>query len=160
MRKSNRVDLERQHKEKQMGRPIQKRKIGLGTARIEVTAARFSSGGVVTGNIANPLYIKRQRGSLQFIVVDSQSGTEEKLKLVGKATPAAGEFCIAVTVDTDADNTLDDSALRYVTKLHNRTVSVVADGGGTPGHYAYQLLSTGDNEPGDGYSYVSIDVQK
>jgi hypothetical protein len=143
-----------------MGRPIQKRKIGLGTARIEVTAARFSTGGVVSGNIANPLYISRQRGSNQFIVIDSQTGTAEKLKLVGKATPVAGEFCIAVTVDTVADNAIDDSALRYVTKLHNKTVSLVADGGGDPGHYTYRLLTTGDNEPGDGYSYVAIDVQK
>ena len=144
-----------------MGRPVQKRKIGQGTARIEVTAARFSTGGVVSGNIDNPLYIKRQRGSNQFIVVDSQAGTEEKLKLVGKATPAAGEFCIAVTVDTVEDAALNDSAVRYVTRLHNRTVSVQPDD--DPAnmiHLSYQLLSTGDNEAGDGYAYATIDVQK
>jgi hypothetical protein len=143
-----------------MGRPVQKRKIGQGSAKIEVTAARFSSGGVVTGDIANPLYIDRQRGSLQFIVKNSTSS--EKLKLVGKATPAAGEFCIAVTIDDDADGALNDSATYYVTKLHNRTVSCQPDD--DPAnmiHLTYQLSTTGDNALlGDGFTIANIDVQK
>ena len=158
--RTHRVDLERQHKEKTMGRPIQKRKIGQGSAKIEVTAARFSTGGVISGDIADPLYIDRQRGSLQFIVKNSSS--EEKLKLVGKATPAAGEFCIAVTIDDDADTNLDDSAVYYVTKLHNRTVSCQPDDDPTGQiHLPYQLSTTGDNEIlGDGFTLANIDVQK
>ena len=143
-----------------MGRPVQKRKIGQGSARIEVTKARFSTGGVITGDIDDPLYIDRQRGSLQFIVKNSTSS--EKLKLVGKATPAAGEFCIAVTIDDDADGVLDDSATYYVTKLHNRTVSCQADNDPTTMiHLTYQLSTTGDNALlGDGFTIANIDVQK
>jgi hypothetical protein len=156
------VDLERQPKEKTMGRPIQKRKIGRGTAKIEVTAARFSTGGVISGDIADPLYIDRQRGSLQFIVKNSSNS--EKLKLVGKATPAAGQFCIAVTIDDVADGTLNDSAIYYVTKLHNRTVSCQPDDTASGMiHLTYVLSSNPgkDNDLlGDGFTIANIDVQK
>ena len=144
-----------------MGHPIQKRKIGLGTAKIEVTAARFSTGGVVTGDIADPLYIDRQRSSLQFIVKNSTNS--EKLKLVGKATPDAGEFCIAVTIDDDADGALNDSAVYYVTKLHNRTVSCIDATGTNQIHLTYQLSANPgkDNDLlGDGFTIANIDVQK
>jgi hypothetical protein len=143
-----------------MGRPIQKRKIGRGTTKIEVTAARFSTGGVITGDIDDPLYIDRQRGSLQFLIKNSTNS--EKLKLVGKATPAAGEFCIAVTIDDDADGALNDSAVYYVTKLHNRTVSCQPDDDPSGMiHLTYQLTATGDNEIlGDGFTIANIDVQK
>ena len=143
-----------------MGRPIQKRKIGQGSAKIEVTAARFSTGGVISGDIADPLYIDRQRGSLQFLIKNSSNS--EKLKLVGKATPGVGEFCIKVTIDDDADGNLDDSATYYVTKLHNRTVSCQPDD--TPAsmiHLPYQLTATGDDAIlGDGFTLANIDVQK
>ena len=145
-----------------MGRPIQKRKIGLGSAKIEVTAARFSTGGVITGDIDNPLYIDRQRGSLQFLIKDKNQTLSEKLKLVGKQTPAAGEFNIKVTIDDDADGSLNDSATYYVTKLHNRTVSCQPDD--TPAsmiHLPYQLTATGDDAIlGDGFTLANIDVQK
>jgi len=145
-----------------MGRPIQKRKIGLGSAKIEVTAARFSTGGVITGDIANPLYIDRQRGSLQFLIKDKNGTLSEKLELVGKATPAAGEFCIRVTVDTVADSNLDDSAMYYVTKLHNRTVSCQPDDDPTGMiHLPYVLSTDGDDAiVGDGFTLANIDVQK
>ena len=143
-----------------MGRPIQKRKIGKGSAKIEVTAARFSTGGVITGDIADPLYIDRQRGSLQFLIKNSSNS--EKLELVGKATPGVGEFCIRVTVDTDADSNLDDSAMYYVTKLHNRTISCQPDDDPTSMiHLPYQLTATGDDAIlGDGFTLANIDVQK
>ena len=145
-----------------MGRPIQKRKIGLGSAKIEVTAARFSTGGVITGDIANPLYIDRQRGSLQFLIKDKNQTLSEKLKLVGKATPAAGEFNIKVTIDDDADGDLNDSATYYVVKLHNRTVSCQPDDDASGMiHLPYQLSATGDDAIlGDGFTIASIDVQK
>ena len=143
-----------------MGRPIQKRKIGLGSAKIEVTSARFSTGGVISGSITDPLYIDRQRGSVQFLVKNSTNS--EKLKLVGKATPAAGEFNIKVTIDDTVDGVLDDSATYYVTKLHNRTVSCQPDGDHTGMiHLTYQLSSTGDEGIlGDGFTIANIDVQK
>ena len=143
-----------------MGRPIQKRKIGQGSAKIEVTSARFSTGGVITGDIADPLYIDRQRGSVQFLIKNSTNS--EKLKLVGKATPAAGEFNIKVTIDDTVDGALDDSATYYVTKLHNRTVSCQPDGDHTGMiHLTYQLSSTGDEGTlGDGFTIANIDVQK
>ena len=145
-----------------MGRPIQKRKIGLGSAKIEVTAARFSTGSVITGDIDNPLYIDRQRGSLQFLIKDKSSTVSEKLKLVGKATPAAGQFCIKVTIDDDADGALNDSATYYVTKLHNRTVSCQPDDDPSSMiHLPYQLTATGDDAIlGDGFTLANIDVQK
>lgn len=146
-----------------MGRPIQKRKIGQGTAKIEVTSAYFTGGGsAITSALEAPIYIDRQRSSVQFLVVNSQTGASEKLKLVGKASPGEGEFCIAVTIDNDPDGNLDDSTLYYVTKLHNRTVSCQPNN--TPGsmiHLAYQLRTDGDNEVlGDGFTLANIDVQK
>ena len=143
-----------------MGRPIQKRKIGQGSAKIEVSAARFSTGGVISGDIDDPLYIDKQKGSLQFIVKNST--TSEKLKLVGKATPGVGEFNIKVTVDNDPDGNLDDSTIYYVTKLHNRTVSCQTDSdASTMIHLPYTLSTGGDNELlGDGFTIANIDVQK
>ena len=146
-----------------MGRPIQKRKIGLGTAKIEVTIARFTGdGGTTSGSISNPLYIDRQRGSLQFLVKDKNGTKSEKLELVGKATPAAGEFSIRVAIDNDPDGNLDDSTYYYVTKLHNRTVSCQPDDDPTGMiHLPYQLSTGGDDAIlGDGFTLANIDVQK
>jgi len=99
---------------------------------------------------------------LTFIVKNSQGTKSEKLTLVGKATPAEGEFNIMVTLDDVVDATLDDSAVYYVTKLHNRTVSCQPDD--DPAgmiHLPYQLTATGDNEIlGDGFTLANIDVQK
>ena len=146
-----------------MGRPIQKRKIGLGSAKIEVTSARFSSGGVVNSDVSDKLYIDKQRGSLQFLIKSENSGLSEKLKLVGKATPAAGEFNIKVTLDDTADGVLDDSATYYVTKLHNRTVSCQPDNDPSNMiHLTYQLNTEATDEGivGDGFTIANIDVQK
>ena len=146
-----------------MGRPIQKRKIGLGSAKIEVTSARFSSGGVVNSDVSDKLYIDKQRGSLQFLIKSENSGLSEKLKLVGKATPAAGEFNIKVTLDDTTDGVLDDSATYYVTKLHNRTVSCQPDNDASNMiHLTYQLNTEATDEGivGDGFTIANIDVQK
>jgi len=145
-----------------MGRPIQKRRIGLGSTKIEVSSARFSTGGVVSGNIDDPIYIQRQRGTLQFLVTDSASGTSEKLKLVGKATPAAGEFNIRVIVDTTIDGDISgDSTTYYVTRLHNKTVTCQADNDPTTSiHLPYVLSATGDGTPGQDLAFATIDVQK
>jgi len=150
-----------------MGRPIQKRKIGKGTAKIEVTAAYFTGAGDETSsNVNNPIYIDRQRGSLQFIVKQHNTDNQEKLKLAGKAPAslAEGEFCIAVTIDNDADGNLDDSAVYYVTKLHNRTVSCQPDDDASGMiHLTYQLSANPGKDNlilGDGFTIANIDVQK
>ena len=147
-----------------MGRPIQKRKIGLGSAKIEVSTAYFTGDGSATASRTdNQFYIDRQRGSLQFLVKDRLGTKSEKLKLVGKATPAVGEFNIAVTIDDDADGNLDDSAVYYVTKLHNRTVSCQPDGDPSNMiHLTYQLNTEATDEGivGDGFTIANIDVQK
>jgi hypothetical protein len=146
-----------------MGRPIQKRKIGLGSAKIEVTSAYFTGdGGVTTGDIANPLYIDRQRGSLQFLVKDKNGTKSEKLKLVGKANPAAGEMSIRVAIDVTIDgDASSDSTYYYVTKLHNRTVSCQSDNDPTTMvHLPYQLSTGGDDLVYQDLTLANIDVQK
>jgi len=146
-----------------MGRPIQKRKIGQGSGKIQVTNAYFTGdGAVTTGSVNNELYIDRQRGSLQFIVKNKDGSKSQKLKLVGKASPAEAEFNIAVTLDDTVDGSLDDSAVYYVTKLHNKTVSCQpsADASGRV-HLPYDLRTDGDNEVlADGFILANIDVQK
>ena len=146
-----------------MGRPIQKRKIGLGSAKIEVTSARFSTGNVVSSSPNDQLYIDKQRGSLQFLIKNKNNTLSEKLKLVGKATPAAGEFNIKVTLDDTTDGVLDDSATYYVTKLHNKTVSCQPDNDASNMiHLTYQLNTEATDEGivGDGFTIANIDVQK
>ena len=145
-----------------MGRPIQERKIGVGTAKIQVTSARFSAGGVVTGSSDQPLYIERQRSSLRFKIAQVGSDTTEVLQLVPKATPAAGEFSILVTVDDDADGALNDSSVYYVAKLHNRTVSVCQDDDESTMIHLPYTLQAGDNDQallGDGFVLANIDAQ-
>jgi len=160
---THRVDLERQHKEKQMGRPIQKRKIGTGSAKIQVSSARFTGGSVITGGSENPLYIDRQRSSLQFIIKDVNGTESEKLQLVGKATPGEGQFNIMVTLDNVADNNLDDSSVYYVVKLHNRTVSVQPDDDPSNMIHLPYTLQAGENDQellGDGFTLANIDTQR
>jgi|AACY02.5.fsa_nt_gi hypothetical protein len=145
-----------------MGRPIQERKIGVGTAKIQVTSARFSTGPVVTGSSDQPLYIERQRSSLRFKIAQVGSTTTEVLKLVPKATPAAGEFSIMVTLDGIADGDLDDSSVYYVAKLHNKTVSVCLDDDETSMIHLPYTLQAGDNDQellADGFILANIDAQ-
>ena len=148
-----------------MGRPIQKRKIGQGSAKIQVSNAYFTGDGAASsGSVNDQFYIDRQRGSLTFIVKNATGSKSEKLTLVGKATPAEGEFNIMVTLDASdpVDGVLNDSAVYYVTKLHNRTVSCQPDDDPTGLiHLPYQLSTTGDNEIlGVDFTLANIDVQK
>ena len=104
-----RVDLERHFKEKTMGRPINKNKIGQGAGRIQVTTVKFAAG----SEIANA-WIVSQRSTTKFIVSD---GTKtETCTLVNKNTGALGasEFNLYAT--------LDDSTVVQVTKLYNRKI--------------------------------------
>ena len=92
-----------------MGRPINKRKIGQGAGRIEVSTVKFAAGGEVTN-----AWIVSQRSTNKFVVSD---GTKtETCTLVNKNTGAlaASEFNINAR--------LDDSTVVQVTKLYNRKV--------------------------------------
>jgi len=114
--RSHRVDLERQHKEKTMGRPINKDLIGYGTGRVAATRHFFTGGSEAT----TAAHIVSQRSTNKFLVrLDSDQGdsaTGEVLTLVNKANGAlvAGEFRI--------DAILEDSTTVQVTKLRNRTI--------------------------------------
>jgi len=96
-----------------MGRPINKRKIGQGLGKIEVSTVKFAAGGEVTN-----AWIVSQRSSNKFIVSD---GTKtETCTLVNKASGALGasEFNINAV--------LDDSTVVQVTKLYNRKIQYEA----------------------------------
>ena len=146
-----------------MGRPINKRKIGLGSGKIAVTSARFATGGVQTDNENGVrLYIYSQRSDKQFLIKSSDGTYSEQLKLVGKATPAAGEFNIKVTLDNDADATLNDSTIYWVVSLHNRTVSCQPDN--DPSMMIKIKYTLGDETTdegllGDGFTIANIDAQ-
>ena len=100
-----------------MGRPINKRKIGQGAGKIEVSRY-FFTGASEVASIATEAWIVNQRSSRKYTVSDGT--TTEVLTLVnqGAGDLSAGEFAI--------DAILDDSTVVQVTKLHNRTISVEA----------------------------------
>ena len=108
--RTHRVDLERQHKEKTMGRPINKNKIGQGAGKIQATRHFFTGASEAT----TTAWIVNQRSTNKFTVTDGT--TTEVLTLVNQSSGdlSAGEFAI--------DAVLDDSTVVQVTKLHNRTI--------------------------------------
>ena len=95
-----------------MGRPINKKHIGDGTGKIQVTAVKFAAGGEIT----TEAHIISQRSTKKFNVTDGSK--IEVCTLVNKSIGALGasEFCINVA----------DSAgvTKQVTKLRNRTMQV------------------------------------
>jgi len=97
-----------------MGRPINKRKIGQGAGRLEVSRY-FFTGASEVASTATPAWIVSQRSTRKFRVTDGS--TTEVLTLVNQSNGdlSAGEFAI--------DARLDDSTVVQITKLHNRTVS-------------------------------------
>jgi len=97
-----------------MGRPINKRFIGQGTGKIEVSRY-FFTGESEVASTTTPAYIVSQRSSRRYKVSDGT--TTETLTLVnqGDGDLSSGEFAI--------DAVLDNSTTVQVTKLHNRTIS-------------------------------------
>ena len=97
-----------------MGRPINKRFIGQGTGKIEVSRY-FFTGASEVASTATPAWIVSQKSSRRYKVSDGT--TTETLTLVNQSANdlSAGEFAI--------DAVLDDSTTVQITKLHNRTVS-------------------------------------
>lgn len=95
-----------------MGRPINKRRIGFGEGRIQVTSYRFTS----SAESQQAAIILRQRSTNRFTVTNGE--VTQVLTLVNKAqgTLAHGEF-ILKAID-DAGETVN------VTKLRNNTVQI------------------------------------
>tara|TARA_B110000503_G_scaffold61401_1_gene97396 strand:+ start:3204 stop:3821 length:618 start_codon:yes stop_codon:yes gene_type:complete len=95
-----------------MGRPINKKHIGDGAGKIQVTAVKFAAG----GEILTEAHIISQRSTNKFKVTDGSK--TEVVTLVNKSIGAlgAGEFCINV-----ADS---DGVTKQVTKLMNRKMQL------------------------------------
>ena len=96
-----------------MGRPINKKHIGDGAGKIQVTAVKFAAGGEIT---AAESHIISQRSTNKFNVTD---GTKtEVCTLVNKSIGALGasEFCINVTDS--------DGVTKQITKMYNRKMQL------------------------------------
>ena len=95
-----------------MGRPINKKHIGDGAGKIQVTAVKFAAG----GEILTEAHIISQRSTNKFKVTDGSK--TEVVTLVNKSIGGlgAGEFCINV-----ADS---DGVTKQVTKLMNRKMQL------------------------------------
>ena len=148
MRNTHRVDLERQHKEKQMGRPVNKDKIGFGPGRIAVTRHFFTGASEATTGA----HLVRQVSDNRYVVrLDSNAGddsADEILQLVNKKGTGLSEALVAGEFTIDA--AASDSTNTYqVTKIRNRTVQ--CEGGGTEFNAVYAIgnipddLETGTN---------------
>jgi len=102
-----------------MGRPINKKHIGDGAGKIQVSAMKFAAG----GEIITEGHIISQRSSTKFNVTDGSK--TEILTLVNKdiGSLGAGEMVI---------NAVDsDGVEKQITKLMNRTIQVEGDAVGT-----------------------------
>ena len=96
-----------------MGRPINKKHIGDGAGKIQVTAVKFAAGGEIT---AAESHIISQRSTNKFNVTD---GTKtEVCTLVNKSIGGLGasEFCINVTDS--------DGVTKQITKMYNRKMQL------------------------------------
>tara|TARA_A100001015_G_scaffold121776_1_gene135012 strand:+ start:195 stop:812 length:618 start_codon:yes stop_codon:yes gene_type:complete len=112
-----------------MGRPINKKHIGDGAGKIQVTAVKFAAGGEVT----TEAHIVSQRSTRKFIVTDGSK--TETCTLVNKSIGGLGasEFCINVTDS--------DGVTKQVTKLMNRKMQLE----GTSNH-KWARSATGTSE--------------
>ena len=95
-----------------MGRPINKKHIGDGAGKIQVTAVKFAAGGEIT----TESHIENQRSGSKFTVTD---GTKSEVcTLVNKSIGGLGasEFCINVTDS--------DGVTKQITKMYNRKMQL------------------------------------
>ena len=95
-----------------MGRPINKKHMGNDAGSIKVTSYRRAGESESQSNG----YLVSQRSSTKFNV--SCNGTEEVLTLVNKTQGALGEGEFIINAGGD------DSTVKQVTKLMNRTVQM------------------------------------
>ena len=95
-----------------MGRPINKKHIGDGAGKIQVTAVKFAAGGEVT----TESHIVNQRSANKFTVTDGSK--TEVCTLVNKSIGGLGasEFCINVTDS--------DGVTKQITKMYNRKMQL------------------------------------
>jgi hypothetical protein len=127
---TNRVDLERQRR-KQMGRPVNKDKIGYGTGRIAVTRHFFTGGAEAT----TAAHIVRQAGNGKYVVrLDSNAGDDSADEILTLTNLGAGNLT-AGSFEIDAVGS--DSTVYQVTKIRNRTVQL--EGGGTEVNAIYNV---------------------
>lgn len=118
--RTHRVDLERQHKEKQMGRPINKRYFGaLGSGTDQTDGAnipiRFKTGGTVYEG-----YIVKQVGSRRFkcITTDGTTATATCVTVDGTASnfdPSNNGEC--VLTGFQATSGIQRSILRMTNRI-------------------------------------------
>jgi len=142
---TRRVDLERQifYKEKKMGRPVNKDKIGYGAGRIAVTRHFFTGASEAT----TAAHIIRQVSDNRFVVrLDSNAGDDSADEILQLTNLGSGNLTEG-TFEIDAYGT--DSTTYQVTKIRNRTVQLEA--GGTEFNAVYgignipEALETGTN---------------
>ena len=95
-----------------MGRPINKKHIGDGTGKIQVTAVKFAAG----GEILTEAHIISQRSTNKFKVTDGSK--TEVVTLVNKSIGGLGASEFSINVADSAGVT------KQVTKLRNRTMQV------------------------------------
>jgi|TARA_B100001964_G_C13772799_1_gene396750 hypothetical protein len=136
---------------------------GLGAGLIEVTAAFWTaaqdSGHDSTVSVATDsgMYIASQKGAKKFKIAgtssDGSTAVSGFLNLTPKAPGAiaSGEFCVQAIGS--------DSTVYYVSKFHNRSVSVSSDAGSSYKHFGMSLLAEGTDEGQASSGYVNVDVQ-
>lgn len=115
---NHRVDLERQLKEKTMGRPINPDKIGKGTGRIAVSRHYFTGGAEAT----TAAHMVRQAGNGKYVVRLDSSVAPHTADEVLTLTTAGNSSMEPGTFRIDAVGS--DSTVYNVTKLRNRTVQL------------------------------------
>ena len=105
-----------------MGRPINKKYLGSGSGKIQVTSYRLTGGTETTTTQDSVAYIVSQRSTRKFKVrVDASdsSAADVVLTLVDKAAGALGEGEFRISVVNPLDSSTDNAS-----KLTNRTVVV------------------------------------
>jgi len=105
-----------------MGRPINKKHLGSGSGKIQVTSYRLVGGTETTTTQDSVAYIVSQRSTRKFKVrVDASdsSAADVVLTLVNKAAGALGEGEFRISVINPLDSSTDNAS-----KLTNRTVVV------------------------------------
>ena len=106
-----------------MGRPINKKYLGSGSGKIQVTSYRLIGGTETTTTQDSLAYIVSQRSTRKFKVrvdaVADSSAADVVLTLVDKAAGALGEGEFRISVVNPLDSSTDNAS-----KLTNRTVVV------------------------------------
>ena len=106
-----------------MGRPINKKYLGSGSGKIQVTSYRLTGGTETTTTQDSVAYIVSQRSTRKFKVrvdaVADSSAADVVLTLVDKAAGALGEGEFRISVVNPLDSSTDNAS-----KLTNRTVVV------------------------------------